>query len=45
MKKSDINSLQKILDAHDIKADASKFKRYGAERKLYNFKIDNVGSY
>ena len=45
MKKSDINSLQKILDAHDIKADASKFKRYGSERKLYNFKIDNVGSY
>ena len=45
MKKNDIKLLQKILDSHDIKADASKFKRYGSERKLYNFKIDNVGSY
>ena len=45
MNKSEILGLQKILDSNEIKVDASLFKRYGSERKLYNFKIDNVGSY
>jgi len=45
MKKSDIAALQAILDKNKVKADASKFKRYGSERKLYHFKIDNVGNY
>jgi hypothetical protein len=25
--------------------DPSEFRRYGSERKLYNFKIDNAGAY
>jgi glutamate synthase domain-containing protein 3 len=26
-------------------ADPSEFRRYGSERQLYNFKIDNAGAY
>jgi glutamate synthase domain-containing protein 3 len=38
--------LRSLLDAAQVSgADASAFRRYGSARKLYNFHIDNVGSY
>jgi glutamate synthase domain-containing protein 3 len=38
--------LRGLLNAAQVPdADASAFRRYGSARKLYNFHIDNVGSY
>ncbi len=34
-----------LLDAAGIDADPADFRRYGSARRLYNFKIDNAGSY
>ncbi|MCU4652766.1 protein GlxC [Roseibacterium sp. SDUM158016] len=34
-----------LLDRAGLFADPSEFRRYGSARRLYNFKIDNVGSY
>ena len=34
-----------LLDAAGIEADPAGFRRYGSARQLYNFKIDNAGSY
>jgi glutamate synthase domain-containing protein 3 len=40
-------ALRALLDAAGVGADvdASQFRRYGSARKLYNFHIDNLGSY
>ena len=38
-------NLQSLLDDAGIKANVSKFKRYGSARKLYNFDIDNASAY
>ena len=40
-------ALRKLLDAAGIggEVDVSDFRRYGSARKLYNFHIDNLGSY
>ena len=40
-----ISKLTELLDRAEIKADATKFRRYGSARKLYNFKIDNAAAY
>jgi hypothetical protein len=38
--------LRGLLDAAQVTGvDAGAFRRYGSARKLYNFHIDNVGSY
>ncbi len=37
--------LAALLDRAGIDADPADFRRYGSARELYNFKIDNVGSY
>jgi glutamate synthase domain-containing protein 3 len=39
--------LRQLLDSAGLKGsiDVSEFRRYGSARKLYNFHIDNVGSY
>jgi len=39
--------LRRLLDAAGIggTVDVSEFRRYGSARKLYNFHIDNLGSY
>lgn len=34
-----------LLERAGIEADPEDFRRYGSARRLYNFKIDNVGSY
>jgi methylamine---glutamate N-methyltransferase subunit B len=40
-------ALRKLLDDANVggEVDVSEFKRYGSARSLYNFHIDNVGSY
>jgi len=40
-------ALRKLLDAAGVggEVDVSDFRRYGSARKLYNFHIDNQGSY
>ena len=37
--------VEKLLDESKINFKASKFKRYGSARKLYNFDIDNLSKY
>jgi hypothetical protein len=39
--------LRRLLDAASVGRDVSvdEFTRYGSGRKLYNFHIDNLGSY
>jgi glutamate synthase domain-containing protein 3 len=39
--------LRKLLDAAGLNGaiDVADFRRYGSARRLYNFNIDNVGSY
>jgi methylamine---glutamate N-methyltransferase subunit B len=41
------NELARLLQAAGINGavDPASFRRYGSARKLYNFHIDNVGSY
>jgi glutamate synthase domain-containing protein 3 len=34
-----------LLAAAEIDADPADFRRYGSARRLYNFHVDNVGSY
>jgi len=34
-----------LLDAAEIDADPTGFRRFGSARQLYTFKIDNAGSY
>ena len=40
-------ALRKLLDAAGLggEVDVADFRRYGSARKLYNFHIDNLGSY
>ena len=46
MDKNHIKKLSKFLKEADIKnLKAENFKRYGSARKLYNFKVDNMGNY
>jgi glutamate synthase domain-containing protein 3 len=37
--------LRRLLQAAGVALDADSFRRYGSGRRLYNFHIDNVGSY
>ena len=45
MDEKNIQILKNIFKENNIKEDPKNFKRYGSARNLYNFKIDNVGSY
>jgi methylamine---glutamate N-methyltransferase subunit B len=40
-----VEELRGLLDAAGIDADPAKFRRYGSARRLYNFDVDNAGSY
>jgi glutamate synthase domain-containing protein 3 len=37
--------LRRLLEAAGVALDPGSFRRYGSARRLYNFHIDNVGSY
>jgi glutamate synthase domain-containing protein 3 len=37
--------LRRLLEAAGVAFDPASFRRYGSARRLYNFHIDNVGSY
>jgi glutamate synthase domain-containing protein 3 len=37
--------LRRLLEAAGVPLDPASFRRYGSARRLYNFHIDNVGSY
>ena len=37
-----VKELRRLLDAAGIDADPADFRRYGSERRLYNFHIDNA---
>jgi glutamate synthase domain-containing protein 3 len=39
------DDLRRLLDAVGVALDPASFRRYGSARRLYNFHIDNVGSY
>ena len=45
MTKEHINKVEELLSRAEIKADVSKFRRFGSARNLYNFAIDNAASY
>ena len=37
--------LKRLLEESNCPAKPNEFRRYGSARKLYNFNIDNIGSY
>ena len=46
MEKKHLDKIDELLKKSEIKnIKPSNFKRYGSERKLYNFNIDNVSNY
>jgi glutamate synthase domain-containing protein 3 len=40
-----LEQLAELLRRAEIDADPSEFRRFGSARQLYNFKVDNLGSY
>ncbi len=40
-----LEKLGRLLDRAKVSANPRDFRRYGSARQLYNFKIDNIGSY
>ena len=40
-----VAELREVLATAGVDADPAGFRRYGSARRLYNFHIDNVGSY
>jgi glutamate synthase domain-containing protein 3 len=45
MREQHIGELAGLLKQAGLTHDPAEFTRYGSARKLYNFKIDNVGAY
>ncbi|HEY2260570.1 MAG TPA: hypothetical protein VGH45_12690 [Solirubrobacteraceae bacterium] len=45
MRPEHLAQLRELLARAEIDADPAEFRRYGSARQLYNFKLDNVGSY
>jgi glutamate synthase domain-containing protein 3 len=45
MRDEHIATLTELLDRAGIEADPSRFRRYGSERKLYNFNADHADAY
>ena len=46
MRQEHVGELRELLRQADIDdIDAEEFRRYGSARQLYNFHVDNVGSY
>jgi glutamate synthase domain-containing protein 3 len=45
LREEHLAQLRDLLARAEIEADASEFRRYGSARQLYNFHVDNLGSY
>ena len=45
MKRGDVDRVASLLDRAGMAADATRFRRYGSARRLYNFHIDHAGEY
>ena len=45
MRAEHIQELQELLDAAGLDESVSAFTRYGSERNLYNFQVDNALAY
>lgn len=45
MNAQDIRELAVLLERAKMKADASKFRKYGSARKLYHFNVDHADAY
>ena len=45
MTQGDVEQLAGLLDRAGIAADATRFRRYGSARRLYNFHIDHAAEY
>ena len=45
MKAAHTEGLAALLAKAGVDAEAGQFRRYGSGRQLYNFHIDNAGSY
>jgi glutamate synthase domain-containing protein 3 len=45
MTEEHIKQLAELLERADMDADPAQFRRYGSERQLYHFDVDNVSAY
>jgi methylamine---glutamate N-methyltransferase subunit B len=45
MRDEHVAELSALLARGQVDADVSEFRRYGSARRLYNFKVDNLGAY
>tara|TARA_B100000029_G_scaffold424383_1_gene432105 strand:- start:436 stop:1125 length:690 start_codon:yes stop_codon:yes gene_type:complete len=45
MKEEHINKLAALLDEANLDYDPNQFRRYGSNRKLYNFDVKNIDEY
>lgn len=45
MRDEHLGELRALLTRAEIEADPSEFRRYGSARRLYNFRVDNLGAY
>jgi len=45
MKPGHVKTLSRLLQLARVECPAGDFRRYGSARKLYNFHVDNAGSY
>jgi glutamate synthase domain-containing protein 3 len=45
MRDEHVTELRGLLERAGVDADAAEFRRYGSARRLYNFDVDNAGSY
>jgi glutamate synthase domain-containing protein 3 len=45
MRDEHVAELSALLERAEVHAAVEDFRRYGSARKLYNFDVDNAGSY
>jgi hypothetical protein len=46
MREEHLAELRSLLERGEVEdCEPSDFRRYGSERKLYNFDVDNAGAY
>ena len=45
MRSEHLEELERLLELGEADAKAADFSRYGSARQLYNFQVDNAGTY